>query len=416
MTHRKLTARERKVKALLLSGCSRNAIASKVSISKSTVYDIVDRLVYYGEIREIPGTRNPKIYEDANPDPIIPLKGDEEPEIRKCGEGAQNRGGGGDSKAQLPDIDLPGISTDKYCPEGYVEAHLNGNIFFTELRAVGTFDDIRDARGFVQGFWYSEPSRLNGSIQYKGELRILNQVITFTYRVGDKGSKTFRLYPARIFLDPLQFESQEEASAVFIDRALYVASILRRTGWDLAKPEFCLNGRGFEYAIKGCPLVAHLPKGTNVPESDIFVDTSDEVPEIEMREVSDWEKLQIFANLPTEIQTAKARLSSVESSASEAHSKIETASKVIVSHQTRLDDMDSILSRMIGIQEKQTTALVNIGEHTNLIIAAQNNINAAIAAGTQRQLDSFDTVRTAGDPPADNPNDSDKPTRLEGYI
>ena len=76
MTHPKLTTRERKVKALLLSGHSRHAIASKLRISKSTVYDIVASLEHYGEIRAIPGTKNPVVYRIPIPSRLSPLRGD----------------------------------------------------------------------------------------------------------------------------------------------------------------------------------------------------------------------------------------------------------------------------------------------------------------------------------------------------
>ena len=75
MTHRKLLKEESKVKALLLKGMSKSAVASKTGYSRSKVDKIVGRLTHYGEIRAIPGTKNPIIYEDprsvivtANPD------------------------------------------------------------------------------------------------------------------------------------------------------------------------------------------------------------------------------------------------------------------------------------------------------------------------------------------------------------
>lgn len=421
MTHPKLTSVERKVKAMLLSGHSRHAIASKLNMPKSSVYDVVANLEHYGEIRAIPGTKNPVIYEDPNisGNPTnLPPKGEESGDSGSNGWAVRNNGTSGSWSEGLPEVNFTGISIGPDCPEGYVVAHMSGGIRFTKVRKVGTFDPIKDVHGHTVGIWDPEkPTNMKGNRVRSATVHIFGVDTKVQIRFGSKGGMVFMVYPGRLFLDPLKFDSKDEAKAVFVDRALYIAGLLRQNGWQLTDPE--IKGL-FDCALPSSPIVAHIPQGEDVHDGDIFVDTSPGIPEAEMSEahggMTDWEKVQIFANLPTEIKSARARLSSVESSASEAHSKIETASKVIVSHQTRLDDMDSILSRMIGIQEKQTTALVNIGEHTNLIIAAQNNINAAIAAGTQRQLDSFDTVRTAGDPPADNPNDSDKPTRLEGYI
>ena len=155
------------------------------------------------------------------------------------------------------------------------------------------------------------------------------------------------LYPSRIFLDPTKFESEEEATGVFIDRALFVAGVMRQLGWDVRNP--VIRGK-FEYAIRGHPIVAHRPKDSVVSDGDIEVDTSYGEPEAEMKEVSDWEKVQIFANMPSEILSLRDR-------ATTADSRLETAARALVTHQTRLDSLDLTLDRVIGIQEKQITPL-----------------------------------------------------------
>ena len=69
-----------------------------------------------------------------------------------------------------------------------------------------------------------------------------------------------------------------------------------------------------------------------------------------MKEVSDWEKVQIFANMPSEILSLRDR-------ATTADSRLETAARALVTHQTRLDSLDLTLDRVIGIQEKRITPL-----------------------------------------------------------
>lgn len=76
MTVPKLSKAMRDVKNLLLSGYSRHAIASELRIPKSNVYRIVDDLVHLGEVRPIPGTKNPVSYEDPKIVDAIPPKGD----------------------------------------------------------------------------------------------------------------------------------------------------------------------------------------------------------------------------------------------------------------------------------------------------------------------------------------------------
>lgn len=56
-------------------GILRHAIASELRIPKSNVYRIVDDLVHLGEVRPIPGTKNPVSYEDPKIVDAIPPKG-----------------------------------------------------------------------------------------------------------------------------------------------------------------------------------------------------------------------------------------------------------------------------------------------------------------------------------------------------
>ena len=411
MTHPKLTSMERKVKGLLLSGHSRHAIASKLGVPKSTVYNIVSNLEHYGEIRAIPGTRSPVVYEDPNSERYIPPTGGFPSNSGNNGRAVQNNGPLGNSD-DLPDIDLKGIYTGSKCPDGYVAAHMSGGIRFVKVRKTGTYDPIKDVHGDIVGLWDPEkPTAMKGNRVRSAKITIFGSEMTLQFRIGSRGGTVFTVNPGRIYLDPHMFESQEEAKAVFIDRALYIAGLLRFNGWQLTDPEI----RGmFDYAIPQSPIVAHLPKGTDFGGSDIYVDTSPGVPEAEMSEstgLTDWEKVQIFANMPSEIQSLKARTAKAET-------RLDTTAKTLVTHQSRLDDLDIVLSKVIDVQEKQTTALVNVVDQTTKIVTAQTNINAAIAAGTQRQLDSFNTNATASDSNDRRPdsNDSHKPTHLEGYI
>ena len=78
---------------------------------------------------------------------------------------------------------------------------MTGGIRFLDFVSEGEYGTFRDPKGYTTGFWYSKPKRINGVWIYSGEVRIFNQTITFALRKGDKGSKTFMLYPSRIFLD-----------------------------------------------------------------------------------------------------------------------------------------------------------------------------------------------------------------------
>ena len=59
----------------LLAGNSRYAIVSELKIASKTVYNIVEKLVYGGYIRQMPGTRSFIIYEEVISPTLNPYGG-----------------------------------------------------------------------------------------------------------------------------------------------------------------------------------------------------------------------------------------------------------------------------------------------------------------------------------------------------
>ena len=419
MTHPRMSKREKEVKNLLLSGYSRHAIASTLKVSPTTVYNITNHLLSLGEIRQVPGTKSPAIYEDPHSEPNIPPTGGCPGKSVNNGRADENNGSPLPADDTFPTLNLKGIVPGKKCPEGYVIAHMSGGIRFDKVRKVGNFDPIKDVQGRTIGLWEPEkPTKMKGNRVRVATVHIFGADMRLQFRIGSRGGTVFTVNPGRINLDPKMFPTMDDAKAVFTDRALYIAALLRRNGWQLTDPEI----RGlFDYASPDSLLAAKIPIGSDVSGSDIYVDTSPGTPEAEMSEahgLTEWEKVRIFANIPSEIMAAKARLSSVEEHDRQTDDRLATTARALVTHQSRLDDLDIVLSKVIDVQEKQTTALVNVVDQTTKIVTAQTNINAAIAAGTQRQLDSFNTNATASDSNDRRPdsNDSHKPTHLEGYI
>ena len=79
MTHPKLRKEESDVLKNLLSGMRTSAVARKLGLHRSKEQNIIARLVYYGLIRAVPGTKNPVIYEDPyNVIPFPPYGGNPE--------------------------------------------------------------------------------------------------------------------------------------------------------------------------------------------------------------------------------------------------------------------------------------------------------------------------------------------------
>lgn len=372
MTHPKLTREESKVKRILLSGRSKTAVAKDTGYSRSKVERIVSRLIQYGEIRAIPGTKSPVIYEDPFSALPFPPKGGTS--VGKDDTTSVSDSTAPPSNYPVADVDLgtvnlTGISTAKTCPKGYVEAHMSGGIRFT-IQAIGSFDTIRDPSGYTIGYW-SDPKPIKGCMVYGGEVRVFNQRIKWQYREGNKGSRTFMLYPARINLDPKQFKSEDEAKDVFLDRANFIAKLFSRYGWSLVNPQ--IRGK-FEYAIRDHPIIGQVRKEEIPSGSDVFIDTSHGDPEAEMKEVDDWEKLQIFANFPSEVLHDRRLLQSQGERISQLDARTEDSLR-------RIAQLETTLDALLDVIRKQQLALdeLVIGSHkltvvgSNLILAMQQS-------------------------------------------
>lgn len=355
MTIKAPTKKELQFLKLLLSGKSTRGSARQLKIPERSAYNMAEKLTYLGFIRPIPGTRSPVIYEKGDLDYSF-IEG-----RCKLGQGA-TKGAPSPIREfhQAPDP-VRGVSTEKECPEGFVEAHVNGSMSFTIVRT-GSFDDPQiPGIGYV-GFWRRKEVILNGSVNRYGSININGQDVGITYRKGSRGSETFSFAPKRIFLDPKEFRSEEEAKELFIDRALKVATILKNTGWVLTDPKFDGNST-FEYAIRNSPLVQFLEKG-HEKDNDIIMDGSPGCPEIEMTNPDCWDKVQIFANLPTHVMEAKAQASIAMTAAVQVRSGCAGAI-------ARLDAIDQVLGRIIDVQDRTAQAILNNTE--NLVNLARGN-------------------------------------------
>ena len=321
------TKKEIRFLRLLLSGMSTMGAARQLKVPERTAYNMTVKLRALGYIRPIPGTRSPVMYE-AGDVQISFIEGD-----GRDGEGATKCAHPPAMRSAPDPID--GVYTGKECPEGYVEAHVNGSMSLTVVE-VGTFDDpMIPGIGYV-GYWKKDEKNLNGSLNRYGSINIDGQDVGLTFRRGSKGSLTFALAPKRIYLDPSRFASEEEAKALFFDRALKIASILNNTGWVLTSPK--LDGKStMEYAIRNSPLAMFIPFG-HEKDNDIIVDGSPGCPEAEMTNPSDWAKVQAFANLPSAVVEAKG---------------IANAAMV------KVQELDLMLDRILDIQEKTEQAILN---------------------------------------------------------
>ena len=350
----RLNERDRRILDAMKDGACIPTTARLLDIPSRSVYNNVTKLCSMGYLTKIPGTESPAMYEKG-PRYIEEMKARQSKEASdsaNCAVVGTNRGPSPSEYCthlhptfSVPDVQ-PGVWNGDVCPAGYVEMHLNGGMSVT-IEEVGTFDDPKlPGIGYV-GYW-KKPYRNNGSTNYPGEIKVDGQLVSFNYRVGDKGSKTFTIRPKRVFVDPSVYRNKDEAAELFKWRAMKVVSVLATLGWRLTDPK--INGQSdVEVAIRNHPLSHFIPQTADTEGCDLFVDGSPGCPEVEMSHIEDWEKVQIFARLPTHVKEAKAMAKEADEKASEAHG--------------RLDAVESIIGRMVEVQEKTTNSIVRNAEN-----------------------------------------------------
>ncbi len=403
MTHPKLSREESNVKRLLLSGKSKSAVARETKMSRPKVERIVSRLEHYGVIRAIPGTKNPIIYEDPFSVLPFPPTGGTSPENDNTTTVSDSTAPPYTPSAPevgLKTVNVTGVSTDKVCPDGYVEAHMTGGIKLTIIK-IGSFDTIRDPAGLTIGYW-SDPKPIKGSMVYGGEIRVFNQRITWQYREGNKGSRTFMLYPARIFLDPKQFKSRAEAEDLFIDRANFVSSLFALQGWNLVNPQIRGN---FEYAIRDHPLIGLIPKDAP-SDSDIVTDTSYGVPEAEMKHVEDWEAVQIFPNIPSEILHDRRLIQS-------QGEKIAQLDAMNRESQERIAQMETTIDALLNVVQKELLVIDGLVTGSHKLTIVGSNLITAMQQTDALRLNDFTHVFSGIQTEAGDRDRKKNP--LEGY-
>ncbi len=398
MSRKRLTPRDMKIKALLLSGHSRNQVASELKIASSTVYHSVERLVDYHELRWVEGTYSPAIYEDPK-DPKFSQnqspKGDCDPKVGNCGGHAATSHLPNTVRAppQAPDDsesdtkddspEGPVISSERECPYGYAAPHLSGQISLT-VEKVGTFEPLRFGDKIV-GEWRSDWSELNGSKQLMGQVDMFGQLMKFHYRRGNKSGKDFfYFFPERAYVDVNRLE-RHKIPEIFRDRAKVVAAILGRNGWILKDP--VISGE-IHLAWPNHPAARFVNRRVHIDGADVVTDNSPGYAELEMEHFSesdeDWAKARAIANFPT----------------------------LLVAHDSAVkelkDDCDSLFVRLTNLEGITTRVVGQLEHHAGIfrrtasVFEDQARINIS-----QAEINASALARTESSAPATYQTDSD---------
>ncbi len=383
MSRKKLTARDMKIKGLLLSGYSRNQVASELRIHPSSVCKAVKRLEDFGELQWVEGTYSPAIYIDPRDPRYQSPKGDCTEKSRNCG--------GSTATPRLPDPvrtplqapddsesdtkddspERPVISTDRECPYGYAAPHLSGMISLT-VEKVGTFEPLRFGDKIV-GEWRSEWSELNGSKQLMGQVDLFGQLMRFHYRRGTKsGRDFFYFYPERAYVD-INRLPRHKIPEIFRGRAETVAAILGRNGWILKEP--VISGE-IHLAWPDHPAARFVNRRVHIEGADVVTDNSPGYAELEMEHFSesdeDWAKARAIANFPTLLVAHDNAVRELKYDADSLSARLTALEGVTTQVVGQLEHHADIIRRTASVLEAQ--ARINV---------SQAEINASAMARAQ---------------------------------
>lgn len=284
MVVRELSQLERRVKALLVEGQSRKAVAKTLRIKYSKVRHISDKLEYLQEIRRDPRYTNPLLYFDPN---SIPLGIDPPKRNDNVRYDATYRG-------MIPLSDVP-PSTSR--------VHLNG-YYECDVIRIGDVCNLYSLTNDLMGWWRKNPSKPKGRTDWYGNFRIEGRDLTFCHRSGDKGSETFVIWPEDVLIEGTGAIAQ--GSKVLLDRAEFCLKIMERYGWKFGPLR--LSGR-YESAHLNNPMIARMDRTEIDKDAPVQVDTSKKTPEIEVFSDSDND---ILSFVPEHVRQLYARITYVE--------------------------------------------------------------------------------------------------------
>ena len=293
MTVRGKTAkRDQEIKRMLIECYPVSAIARFSHVSDTRVRQIRDRFVASGEIMAVPHTK-PIIYVDPHACALGTEFADND-------GGAENNGltrGNTGVRDSLP--------PNGWLPLGMVNGHVCGRISLT-VRRKGTYDDVRGPDGFYIGYWDKPGSGGRGKVHCKGHLRLFKQDLTVNFYESTKGTMEFYVNPGRVYYYPSKVTRQQVLDYI-MERVMYVASLLKATGWEVTDPQLPKNYQ-FHRGKENDPLSFLIPPRYHEGQ-DVTSDTSPGYLETEIEDASDEKLVEIYANMPSAIRDVSDRVS-----------------------------------------------------------------------------------------------------------
>lgn len=318
MTRRRLDPKLKKFKAYLLSGNSIASASKEMGIGRTTGYTLSKKLEYLGEIRRIPGTVNPIVWEDGKK----PFSGSA-------------------GYIEKTEHDYGVVTSDQYGltsrPEKFVRAHISG-AYVTLVETVGERGGrIVDGEGYTIGGWQKDERLIKRTRVHDGFLYGHHEMTKFILYLASEGPK-LNIYPR-----PRQVyykSATVDGPRAMENQCLEVCRVLERHGWKFATRP-ALAGV-MHYGDIDPRLLGLADPMTDFDGDPVHTDTSPGTPEVEIYGDSPTAQrdIVILSELPDRIVQITNTL------AETTHALMQIS-----------DGMDYLSKATIQLQQSQTTIL-----------------------------------------------------------
>lgn len=329
-----LDALDRSVKRRLLNGESKASICRNLHIGRTTLYRRIDKLVYLGEIRAIPGTQSPKGWEDAKVDGYtVSLRDTVDPE----------------SGTLIIPHDESGTDVSHFGgPNSEVRVHVAGSYRVTLVSCGTCAGALRDEAGYTIGGW-SNLVKLKGSSYSPGFVRVMGQDVKFrVYRARDGTPTNLLVYPVPAYL--YYKEAAARGRQVMEGQVINIVRILERHGFAFEGPPI-LKGV-LHYGSLRPELLRHASRQVIDDSAAVHHDASHGEPEIEIYDrPGAQDDIDLIQELPDHIRAIERSIVALSSTMRESARLIGTMCTAI-----------SQLGEVAARQATQSTASASSSE------------------------------------------------------
>lgn len=333
MTIKELNPKLKKFKKLLIEGFSVLRASQIMHVSKTTGYEWAQKLEYVGEIRRVPGTQSPILYEDAKRGVDFGNAG--QPKKAETKSGNVNPVVTGAETA-------PETTEELGRPDKLVRAHYAG-AYVVMVDTVGERPiRLSDGQGLTIGGFARQERLVKNTRVHDGFIYGFHEQIKFKLYLAAAGPK-LNIYPRprQVYYKACTIEGPKAMES----QALEVCRVLERYGWTFSTRP-ALSGV-MHYGDIDPRLIGLANRGHQDDNAPVHTDTSNGEPEIE-----------VYADSPTAqrdidiLSTLPERIVSITDTLAVTEDALNTISNAML-------ELTNVTAQMQAVQAQTLNILAN---------------------------------------------------------